>query len=349
MQISHELFPKHHIITHSVDPAHEGVRLDAFIKRYYRSRSRAQVQEAISRGAVTVKRKQSPHLNLGKIKSSTQLVSGDEVLIRTEKKYEPPVSFDYKILYEDENLFVINKPANLPVHPAGKYFFHTLLTHLKTNGFREPMRADRDYFLVHRIDRETSGILVLTKDRTTCAHLISQFAERKTEKTYLAIVHGHIREKEFQVDIPMGRSPRSLITIKMFHIPESKGGLTALTRFKVRKLFERDGKKYSLVECFPKTGRQHQIRVHLAHAGYPIVGDKLYSLTEDEAIAFYESGGAHTLSPEMEARLVLPRHALHAAGIRFLNPHTGKKVSFESSLPDELAEFSGQRLVQALP
>jgi 23S rRNA pseudouridine1911/1915/1917 synthase len=331
----------HYLVTHEVRQT--GIRLDAFLKERYRKRSRETLKRAIESGVISIRRAQSPHLILGKLKPSLQLISGDEVLVLTERKEEPPVNFNYKILFEDEVLFVIEKPAHLPVHPAGRYFFNTLLVHLKTQGHKTPMKAEREYYLVHRIDKETSGILVLSKDKEVCTHLTQQFAERKTEKRYLALVYGRPKD-EFTVDLAMKRA-NSVIELKMMTAPESEGAQSALTRFKRLKTATNRFGEFSLVECFPKTGRQHQIRVHLEAAGHPIVGDKLYGVPEDEALRFYER---QHLSAEAQAKIILPRHALHAAGIRFEHPLTGKMVEFSSGLPEDLTAFFEDRIEEAL-
>ena len=332
----------HYLVTHEVRTT--GVRLDAFLKERYRKRSRETLKKAIVSGTIRLERKGGPHLTAGKLKPSTQLISGDEVLVLTERKEEPAVSFDYKILFEDDVLFVIEKPANLPVHPAGRYFFNTLLVHLKTQGHRSPLNLEREYYLVHRIDKETSGILVLSKDKEVCAHLTKQFAERKTEKRYLAVAKG-ITPETFEVDLAMGRSTSSVIELKMAITPESQGGQNAFTGFKRLSVHENRYGAFSLVECFPKTGRQHQIRLHLEAAGHPIVGDKLYGLPEEEALRFYER---QHLSQEAQARVILPRHALHAAGIRFEHPLTRKMVEFRSELPQDLRAFLNDDLTEAL-
>jgi len=331
MNVTHSLTSDHYLVTHSVGHGQQGIRLDAFLKERYSRRSREQIKRAIDSGAVTLKREQSPHLSVGKLKPSSQLIPGDEVLVLSERKPEPEVNFNYRILFEDDVLFVIEKPANLPVHPSGRFFFNTLLIHLKTEGHKNPLKSEREYFLVHRIDRETSGVLVLAKTREACADLTRQFAERKTEKTYLAIVRG-VAPETFEVDQPMCRATKSLISLKMAVTPEDEGGQQAFTAFK--RLEVHGG--YSLVECYPKTGRQHQIRVHLDHAGFPIVGDKLYGLPESEAFRFYDR---KHLTPEAEARLLLPRHALHAAGIRFRHPVSGKMIDFRCELPEDLKGF----------
>ena len=318
-----------YLVTHRVEEA--GLRLDAFLKGRYRKRSREQIKKVIDSGSITIKRNQSPHLMVGKLKPSSILIPGDEILVMSERKPEPEVSFDYKVIFEDDIFLIINKPPNLPVHPAGRYFFNTLLVHLKTEALKIPAKAGLEFYLVHRIDKETSGVLVLTKDRDACVHITKQFAERSTEKTYFAIVKG-IPPENFEVNLAMKRAERSLIDLKMMISPENEGGQSAQTGFKRLGVYG----AYSLLECYPKTGRQHQIRLHLESAGHPIVGDKLYGLPEEMALNFYER---KHLSAEAQALLILPRHALHAASIRFENPLNGERLEFRAELPQDLKEF----------
>lgn len=308
------------------------------------------LKRAIDSGAITISRKQSPHLNLGKIKASMVLFSGDDVRVESERRIEPAVDFNYELLFEDDVLFVINKPANLPVHPAGRYFFNTLLTHLKAQSLgKAPPKDDEPYYLVHRIDKETSGILVLAKEKEACANLVKQFADRKTEKTYLAIARG-ITPENFEDPSPLGPDPHSQIRLKQAVVSEDKGGAHALTRFERISTHIRPGPggktpslnpkhAFSVVKCFPKTGRQHQIRVHLEHSGHPIVGDKLYGLPEGFSKGFYEHGIDQFLTPERLAVLCIPRHALHAHELKFKHPTTGKEMHFKSDLPKDLQEF----------
>ena len=339
MNITRTLTSDHYLVTHSVGPNQHGIRLDTFLKERYRKRSREQLKRAIGSGAVTVRRTQSPHLHVGRPKPSSQLIPGDEVLVLTERRPEPAVCFDYRILYEDDVLFVIDKPPQLPVHPAGRYFFNTLLVHLQTQGYKNPLNSEQNYYLVHRIDKETSGVLVLAKDKQVCADITRQFAERLTRKRYLAIVRG-VCPEQFTVDLPLRRATNSIIELKMEAVQESaqdsNGAQTAFTEFKRLKICG----DFSLVECFPKTGRQHQIRVHLEAAGHPIVGDKLYGMPESEALRFYER---KHLTPEAEARLLLPRHALHAEALEFTHPVTRKKMEFIATLPVDLQNFLNQQ------
>lgn len=255
----------------------------------------------------------------------------------SEKQNEPPVNFNYRVIYEDDVLFVIDKPPNLPVHPSGRFFFHTLLIHLKTKGgTHNTLDSDEMFFLAHRIDKETSGILVLAKNSEACANIVAQFAERKTKKKYLAIVRG-ICPPEFEVNEAMNRARNSRVALKMECMPESEGGLSASTVFRRLDV----AGDFSLVEAIPKTGRQHQIRVHAERAGYPLLGDKLYGVDEEFALLFYERD---RLTPEAEARLLHPRHALHSAGLSFTHPVSGKTMEFESPLPQDLRDFfEGQR------
>ncbi len=335
MKSTHDVTADSYLVTHFVDEGSTGGRLDSFLKARYRHRSRQQIQAAIDEGIVTIKRAKGAHLQLGKIKASLQLQGGDEVLVLSERRPEPKVCFDYKTIYEDDHLMVIEKPANLPVHPSGRYFFNTLLIHLRTQGHKTPLGADREYFLPHRIDKETSGVLCLARGREACAALVKQFVERSTEKRYLAVVHG-IPPEEFRVDAPLMRAKNSEIALKMAVGTLEEGAQTALTTFKRLETHTNSFGTFSLVECFPKTGRQHQIRVHLDHAGHPILGDKLYGMPDREATSYYER---KHLTPEAQARLIIPRHALHAASLEFEHPVTLERMSFDSGLPEDLRGF----------
>lgn len=322
-------------MTYEVGPEHHGLRLDRFLKFYYKKRSREKIQATIDDGAVTLTRTQAPHLHAGNLKASTQVLSGDVIQVLIQKKAEPVVSFNYKVLYEDDALLVIDKPANLPVHPAGRYFFNSLLMHLKMSAAAQKPAAvssEREFFLVHRIDKETSGVLLLSKTRESCAHVTNQFAERTTTKCYLAVVHGNTPSR-FEVKEPLKRLEYSPIRVRMGVCNASDPeALASHTEFET---LEHVG-KFSLVRCYPHTGRQHQIRVHLEHAGNPIVGDKLYGMDVHQAYDYFEH---KHISPEARARLIIPRHALHAESLEIVDPTTNQKRRFTSELPEDLKEF----------
>ncbi len=317
-------------VIYEVPESHHGIRLDTFLKEKYRKRSREKLKDAIQSGSIQVIRSQGAHLSLGKLKASSTLVSGDQVKVISRRTPEPEVSMEYQLIYEDEHLFVINKPANLPVHPAGKYFYNTLLTDLRMKN--------QNYYLVHRIDKETSGILVMTKTEAACAPMVEQFSSRHVKKIYQAIVKGKAQD-HLIINFPMGRDLKSHLGLKMTTFDTLQpGAQTAVTEVFCKSIHKNHLGEFSLLECHPQTGRQHQIRVHLAAVGHPIVGDKLYGLPESEALKYYER---QFVSPEAQARLLLPRHALHAAQITFDHPITGKALHFSSVLPKDLADFIG--------
>jgi len=380
------------LVTHAVYPKHAGVRLDRFLMERYRHRSREQLKRAIESGAITVIREGSTHLHAGRMKASFGLQPGDVVRVLSTRHPEPEVNFNYRILYEDADIAVVDKPPNLPVHPSGRFFFNSLLIHLKTDGYSKELRLERDYFLVHRIDKETSGVLLIAKTREACNVLTAQFRNRETQKYYLAIVHGAPTEKTFTVNQPIGRIPKNRVGLKMYPLSETEGGLSSLTDFEVVETRVGNASQtYTLLACFPKTGRQHQIRSHAEIAGYPLVGDKVYGMSDDDVFALLdghresmksevrpepisdfgsdldedlsdeltdELDGDDDGEPEsfqipgptldrrvlaryaeLKSKLLLPRHALHAAGLRFTHPTTGKVMTFESPLPDDLRTF----------
>ncbi len=388
-----QLTSNQYLVTYTVRAKQHGTRLDQFLMLRYRRRSREQLKKAIDSGAVTVVR-EGKHRTVGKIKASFSLLSGDLVKVQSIRKPEPVVNFDYKILYEDDAILVIHKPPNLPVHPAGRFFFNTLLTHLQTDGFSKDLETSRSFYLVHRIDKETSGVLLIAKTREACNLLTAQFRDRLTDKYYLAIVKGKPTEPQFDIKTSIGKIQGSRIGLKMYSVPVEQGGLEAQTHFEWIETRTGSLGTYSLMACFPRTGRQHQIRVHAEIAGYPLVGDKIYGMTDDEVLTLLDghrtdlddsdaeadtektdysfdssesfeeaemvdSGDTEeaptrrkdegdrfeipgpTLSryAELEAKLLIPRHALHAAGLRFKHPTTGKDMVFEADLPNDLAEF----------
>jgi 23S rRNA pseudouridine1911/1915/1917 synthase len=226
------------------------------------------------------------------------------------------------------------------VHPSGRYFFNTLLTQLRVENGNE-VDQKREYYIVHRLDRETSGVLVIGKTSVAAASLVDQFGKRKTEKEYLAIVKGEVQEDSFVVDAPLARDPRSEIRLKMHVVEMDAGGeplyvppnemLPAQTAFAVVERLN----GFTIMRCLPHTGRQHQIRVHLWHKGYPIAGDKLYGT---EASLFLRSM-QEILDLPVGNGLTLRRHALHAHRLAFSHPHTGERMVFSSALPAELQEF----------
>ncbi|MEE9913135.1 MAG: RluA family pseudouridine synthase [Deltaproteobacteria bacterium] len=233
---------------------------------------------------------------------------------------EPEVDHGITIAYEDEAFVAVNKTGNLPVHPSGRYFNHTLTAILEE-------RCGREVYPVHRLDRETSGIILLAFDRKI-VHQLARALSGGT-KEYLALVHGYFADQKISVDLPLGRDGESPVNKKRRAWPG--GTESAVTCFS--KILSAGN--FSLVRCFPQTGRLHQIRAHLQSAGFPIVGDKLYGRDETTFLKFIRQGW----TPELEETLMLPRCALHAARLIFVNPFTKKKMMLSAPLPGMFADF----------
>jgi 23S rRNA pseudouridine1911/1915/1917 synthase len=241
---------------------------------------------------------------------------------------EPPAPQTFGVIYEDASLYVIDKPPGLPVHPTARYFHHTL-----TWLLRERFGDDRP-IIAHRLDRETSGLLVCARTRQAERALKIQFQERTIRKEYLAIVRGSPDFEVTTIDLPLGPDQESEVRIKMAP-RDDELGQPALTVCHVVERFA----ECSLIRAYPRTGRQHQIRAHLAAIGHPIVGDKIYGEDEGLFIAFVGRG----LTEEEWARLELPRHALHASAIELEHPGTGEGLRLEAPLAPDLEAYLWER------
>jgi 23S rRNA pseudouridine1911/1915/1917 synthase len=211
----------------------------------------------------------------------------------------------FQIIYEDRELLVVNKPAGLVCHPTKTNEYSSLIGRVRLH-----LGPDSQPRLVNRLDRETSGVTVVAKDLTTARELGRLWEARQVEKDYAAIVHGHPRAAHGVIDAPLGKDEQSRVAIKDCVRAD---GAAAKTEYWVERRFTRDKSPFALLLVRPLTGRKHQIRIHLAHLGHPIVGDKLYGGDEDLYLALVED----RLTPEQRRRLILPQHALHACEVRF--------------------------------
>jgi 23S rRNA pseudouridine1911/1915/1917 synthase len=289
-----------------------GWRLDHFLMKRMPRLSRARIQRVI-RGDLDVD-------GVRETRPARTVLAGQRVAFRRPAPAEPEAPRTFRVAYEDARFYALDKPAGLPIHPTARYHYNTLTAVLRERFPGEALQV------CHRLDRETSGLLVVARDREAGAAVKRAFARRLVEKRYLAIVHGAL-DGELTIDAPLGLAG-GRVRVQMAVKPLAQGGLPSLTR--VRPL-RRCG-RYTLVEARPETGRQHQIRAHLAHAGHAIVGDKLYP---DDA-PFIEWAD-HGMSPGLLVRLTLPRHALHAAHVALPHPATGERVAIDSPLPADLA------------
>jgi 23S rRNA pseudouridine1911/1915/1917 synthase len=236
------------------------------------------------------------------------------------------------IIYEDHRFLVIDKPANLLVHPTGPGRPDTLWDELKRLLVFEIVNGARISF-INRLDRETSGLILVAKTADAARQLGLMIAHQQIRKIYAAIVFGWPTEEAFVVDQPLVRQGivrPSKIYLKQAIHPD---GSPALTSFRVLNRFTHRERPFALIEAKPETGRTHQIRVHLAHVGYPIVGDKIYGPDENCYLEFIESDW----TPSLEAKLFLPRQALHASRLSF--EFQGIPFSFEAPLPPDLLSF----------
>jgi 23S rRNA pseudouridine1911/1915/1917 synthase len=247
------------------------------------------------------------------------------------------VVLDFTTLHRDDALLVIDKPAGLPVHPSARYHRHTLTALMRTR-----LGCDHGWEMAHRIDRETSGVMVFGRSGprrgrrqppSPAGALKRSFQRREVDKEYLALVKGRL-EVETTIDIPIGLDPHSRLKIKMGALPLQRGGQPATTRVEPLAQAEFRGEPITLVRCLPYTGRQHQIRIHLALVGHVLLGDKLYGLPEDLFLAAIDGRMA---MQELEALVGLPRQALHAHRITVPHPLTQERVTFTASWPRLLA------------
>ena len=235
---------------------------------------------------------------------------------------------DIKVIYEDEDLFVINKPAGIIVNKSDTTKGEITVQDWVDETFSVSGSKETDFYkrggIVHRIDKETSGVLLIARTEEAFLNLQTQFKERKVEKTYLALAHGRVEPETGEINVPVGRLPWNR---KRFGV--LSGGRESNTQYKVLEIKDyvsgKSREPVSLLELHPKTGRTHQIRVHLKHINRPIFSDPLYAgrkISRDD-------------------RKVLGRIFLHALRISFFHPRTNKSISFDAPLPKELNDFLG--------
>ena len=252
------------------------------------------------------------------------------------------VVVNFRVIDESDDWIVVDKPAPLIVHPANLKPEPTLLGGLEKLLAYE-IQNGASLGIITRLDRETSGVVLVAKHTQAARELGWIFERRQAKKEYLAIVTGWPEEDAWECAEPIIRAGELGPSDIWVRQVVSARGRDCLTRFQVERRFEREGGKFSQVRCFPETGRMHQIRVHLASCGFPIVGDKLYSGDGSEYLEWMATGW----TPELQRRLVLPRHALHAARLEIT--WLGGLIRWEAALGKDLLEFCAGREISPTP
>jgi 23S rRNA pseudouridine1911/1915/1917 synthase len=294
-----------------------GKRLDAFLSEKIEKWSRSRLQKLIDEGDVLVNQKPA--------KSSYKVRAGDEIEVElTELPAETfePEDIALNIVYEDESLAVINKPAGMVVHPGAGISNGTLANAVAFHFYNDAdeLRNNR-VGIVHRLDKDTSGLIVIAKTEEIHEKLSEQFREREVYKSYVALVHGELEENKGEIEAPIAREKHNRTKMSV-----RAHGRYALSLWKVKKRFE----KFTLLAVEIKTGRTHQIRVHLASINHPVVGDETYNAGRDKTVKDVKTRQA------IEA---LKRFFLHAEKLSFTHPKTEEWMSFTAPLPEELTDF----------
>jgi RluA family pseudouridine synthase len=247
----------------------------------------------------------------------------------TAPRNEPAVATDISVLWEDEHLLVVNKPAPLPVHSDGVFITNTLINIMRLRTHNPALN------LGHRLDRETSGVLALAKTKAVTAKLMAAFDDSSLEKWYLAVVRGEAGFTEQLVRGGMGHDPSSKLDLRQKLYPQGTADTKeSATRFMVKEVL----KDFTLLACQPLSGRTNQIRVHLESLGLPLAGDKLYGRTDDFYLDFVKhvkAGGGQ----DFEGKVEHPRHLLHAWKLGLRHPMTGERMLWEAPMPSDMESF----------
>ncbi|XXX81341.1 RluA family pseudouridine synthase [Sorangium sp. So ce134] len=306
-----------------VPPESAGMRLDRFVQSQLKRTSRTRAAEIVARGAY------SPEAR--RLRGSDRVRPEQCILLWRAPWDEQAPDTAIPVLHEDDALLAVNKPPSLPVHPTARYHKSTVIKMM------EAARPGERLFLAHRLDRETSGVLLLCRTPEADRTVKAQFEERTgVLKRYVAIAWGWPERDAFRVELPLELDTASRYKVKM-RVAAPGRGLPSATACEVlgRRADPLTGRRYALIQCTLETGRQHQIRVHLASSGLPLVGDKLYG--PDEGL--FARGVDGELTDEDRRALELDRHALHAALLELTHPATGERVRIEAPLSDDLRTF----------
>jgi 23S rRNA pseudouridine1911/1915/1917 synthase len=321
-QLQEEELYEHHKIVAS--KGQDPLRVDKFLMNFIENATRNKIQKAAKDGQVWV--------NEVAVKQNYKVKAGDEVKVMFE---HPPHEFllvpeniPIDIVYEDDVLLVVNKPAGMVVHPGHGNYSGTLINALIYHVDNLPAKSNERPGLVHRIDKDTSGLLLVAKTEAAMTHLSKQFFDKTSEREYVALAWGNITDDEGRIEGNIARHPKNRLQMHVF--PEGEEGKEAVTHYKV---LERLG-YVTLVSCKLETGRTHQIRVHMKYIGHTLFNDERYG---GERIL---KGTTFTKYKQFvdNAFKILPRQALHAKTLGFIHPVSGEMMRFDSELPKDMAD-----------
>jgi 23S rRNA pseudouridine1911/1915/1917 synthase len=310
----------------TVDKGQEPMRLDKFLAARIENASRNKIQQAIETARVLVNNK--------KVQANHRIKPGEEIVVYSDREVHTeeiiPEQMPLNIVYEDEEVLIINKPVGLVVHPASGNYTGTLINGVAWHLLQQNASLNQDelprFGLVHRIDKNTSGLMVLAKTARAVASLAKQFFDHTVHRHYVALVWGDVEEDSGTIRAHVGRHKRFR---KLFDAyPDGEYGKHAVTHYKV---LERLG-YVTVVQCELETGRTHQIRVHMQHIGHPLFNDEFYGgdrIVKGTVFTKYKQFVENCFE-------ICPRHALHAKTIGFLHPRTRVEVKFDSDLPADM-------------
>ena len=320
-ELEDELYEHHRF---EASKGQSALRVDKFLMNMIENTTRNKIQQAAENGSILV--------NDVAVKSNYKVKAGDVVrLVLAHPTYEQlltPENIPLDIVYEDDQLLVINKPAGMVVHPGHGNYSGTLVNALAYHFKNLPMNSSERPGLVHRIDKDTTGLLVVAKTEHAMAYLTKQFAEKTSEREYVALVWGNIEEDEGTVEGNIGRHDTNRMRMAVHESDEK--GKHAVTHYKV---LERFG-YVTLVSCQLETGRTHQIRVHMKHIGHTLFNDERYggdSILKGTTFTKYKQFVDNCFK-------VLPRQALHAKTLGFEHPVTKEFLRFDTPIPQDLQE-----------
>src|SRR5690554_591951 len=316
-----ELF-EHHSFTAS--KGQDPLRVDKYLMNFIENATRNKIQQAAKDGNIWV--------NGTAVKSNYRVKAGDQVrVLFAHPPHElllAPENIPLDIVYEDEALLVVNKPAGMVVHPGHGNYSGTLINALLYHIEHLPKNSNERPGLVHRIDKDTSGLLVVAKTEAAMTHLAKQFFDKTSEREYIALVWGNMEDDQGTIEGHIARNPKNRLQMMVF--PEGDQGKEAITHYKV---LERLG-YVTLIACNLETGRTHQIRVHLKHIGHTLFNDERYG--GDKVL----KGTSFTKYKQFvdNAFKILPRQALHAKTLGFVHPVSGEYMRFNSDIFEDMTE-----------